>query len=103
MRVLCESGPSGLRTGSRSAKMVPLPTSLCRITTSPPCSRAILRVTASPSPVPLAPLVLMNGRKISACLSAAMPGPLSRTISRTNAPLLTSSSGSRPVPTSTLG
>ena len=48
----CVTAP---RSGSRSANVLPPPTSL-RSTMSPPCSRRILRLTARPSPVPRDPL-----------------------------------------------
>src|SRR5262245_41715899 len=72
----------GLLTGRRSTNLLPLPTWLCT-TMSPPCSRRILRLTARPSPVPLDPLVLTNGLKMSVIFWAGMPVPLSSTSSRT--------------------
>ena len=69
-----------LRTASASAaadmNLLPLPGWLWT-RMSPPCSRRILRLTARPRPVPLAPLVLTNGLKISSSFCGAMPTPLS--------------------------
>jgi hypothetical protein len=45
----------------------------------PPCARTTPSAIASPSPVPC-PRVVKNGSNIRACVSEAMPGPLSRTL-----------------------
>ena len=59
-------------------KVVPLPTSLST-SIRPLCFSIMPHATASPRPVPLAPLVEKNGSKIFCRLAAEMPHPVSLT------------------------
>ncbi len=78
------SAPSaGFFKGRWMLKVVPTST-LDWIVMLPRCSRAILRDTASPRPVPLpTPLVVKNGSKTLWRVSSSMPSPVSLTLNIT--------------------
>ena len=67
--------PSAGAAGSRTAKVVPRPSSLWHRMV-PPCSSTTCNVNASPSPVPPS-LVEKKGSKILSSCSGGIPGPVS--------------------------
>ncbi len=92
--------PSLSRSGRRTVKVLPLPSSL-RSVTSPPSSLDSSRTIDSPSPVPPCSRVMglpawRNFSKTSSCSSGAMPTPVSVTVSTSWSDCASARSTTRP-------
>ena len=79
------SAARGRPTGSRIVNVEPAPSTVStRI--SPPCRDTMPYTMASPSPVPLGPLVEKKGSKIRLRTDSDMPTPVSATVTSTRSP-----------------